>query len=52
MISDSILQYTFNDLLDLVQASQAEIKDALVKFQALVIDGKMVLEFLINFTRT
>lgn len=37
----TIFQYTFKDILDVVQGSETEIKTALDKMQALVIDGML-----------
>ena len=37
------LQYTFEELLDHVQASENEVWEALEKLQSCVIDGKPVL---------
>ena len=35
-----IFQYSMADILDIVQASEAEINTALLKMQALIIDGR------------
>ena len=35
-----IFQYSMADILDIVQASEAEISTALLKMQALIIDGR------------
>ena len=34
------LQYTFSELLDIVQASELELRQALIDFNACVIHGK------------
>ena len=36
-----IFQYSMADILDIVQASEAEISTALLKMQALIIDGRL-----------